>query len=46
MTVTQLITIAFMLAHSRYPELHKTWISISVRVGGLLPNTLLSLSVH
>jgi hypothetical protein len=45
-TVTQLITIAFMLAHSRYPELHKTWISISVRVGGLLPNTLLSLSVQ
>ena len=27
MTVTQLITTAFMLARSRYPELHKTWIS-------------------
>jgi hypothetical protein len=45
-TVTQLITAAFMLARSRYPELHKTWISISLRVGGLLPNSMLSVSVQ
>jgi hypothetical protein len=45
-TVTQLITAAFILARSRYPELDKTWVSISVRVGGLLPNSLLMASVQ
>jgi len=45
-TVTQLITAAFMLARFRYPELHKTWNSISARVGGLLPNSLLLSLVH
>ena len=35
-----------MLAGSRYPELHKTWINISARVGGLLPNSLLFPSVQ
>ncbi len=46
MTVTQLITAAFMLARSRYPELRKTWINISARVGSLLPESLLWPSVH
>jgi hypothetical protein len=45
-TVTQLITSAFMLARFRYPELDKTWISISIRAGGLLPNSLLMASVQ
>jgi hypothetical protein len=46
MTVTQLTIAAFRLAASRCPELHKTWISISVRVGGLLPNSRLIASVQ
>lgn len=41
MTVIQLIAAAFRLAASRYPELHKTWIAMSLRVGSLLPNSLL-----
>jgi hypothetical protein len=46
MTPETRLGLAFMLARSRYPELHKTWISISVRVGGLLPNSLLVTSVQ
>jgi hypothetical protein len=45
-TVTQLITAAFMLARFRYPELRETWTSISARVGGLLPNSPLLSSIH
>jgi hypothetical protein len=45
-TVTQLITAAFMLSRSRYPELHKIWINVAFRVGGLLPNSLLLPSVQ
>jgi hypothetical protein len=46
MTVTQLITEAFVLARSRYPEIHKAWISTSVQLGGLLPSTLFMLSLQ
>ena len=46
MTVTQPIARAFMLARSRYPELHKTWNGISARVGGVLPNSLLFPSIQ
>jgi hypothetical protein len=46
MTVTQLITEAFVLARSRYPEIHKAWISTSGRLGGLLPSSLFMLSLQ
>ncbi len=46
MTVTQLITAVFMLTRSRCPELQKTWINVSFKVGGLLPNSLLIVAVQ
>jgi hypothetical protein len=46
MTVTQLITIAFRLAASRYPDLHQTWVKASFQIGSLLPNSLLVSSVQ
>ena len=46
MTVMQLITAAFRLAVFRHPELHQTWVNISLRVGGLLLKSRLVASVQ
>lgn len=46
MNVTQLITAAFILARSRYPELCTIWNRISFQVSALLPNSLLMVSVQ
>jgi hypothetical protein len=46
MTVSDLITASFREASERYPILHEAWIRISHRVGGLLPNSLLSHSLQ
>jgi hypothetical protein len=45
-TVAQLINAAFRLSSSRCQELHRTWISISFKAGGLLPESLLLASVQ
>jgi hypothetical protein len=44
--VAQLITAAFNLSRSRRQELHRTWISISFKVGGLLPASQLFTAVQ
>jgi hypothetical protein len=44
--IAQTVAAAFMLASSRFQELHRTWISISAKVGGQLPNSLLVVSVQ
>jgi hypothetical protein len=46
MSVTRLILGAFNLAKARYPEVYKSWIAISGRLGGLLPDSLLIASVQ
>jgi hypothetical protein len=44
--VSGLITAAFAQASNKYPDLHKRWIQTSVRVGGLIPASLLMASVQ
>lgn len=46
MKVRELIQAGFALASSKYPELHKTWVSTSFAVGGRLPSSTLSISVQ
>jgi len=46
MNVTQLLSATFHLAKSQNFELQQKWIVASVRVGGLLPNSLLMYSVQ
>src|SRR5271166_2376678 len=46
MDVSELITEAFRQASQKYLELHRSWIQVSFRVGGLLPNSLLSMCVQ
>jgi hypothetical protein len=46
MTVNQCVVQAFQIARASYPDLHKTWIGVSFRIGGLLPNSLLLPSVQ
>lgn len=46
MNFRQLIVTTFRSASSKYRELHRAWISVSFRVGGLLPNSLLNSSVQ
>ena len=46
MDVSALITAAFGRASQRYPELHRSWIQVSFRVGGLLLGSLLSVCIQ
>jgi hypothetical protein len=46
MAVSDLIAASFKQASERYPTLHKAWIRISYRLGGLLPKSLLLNSVQ
>lgn len=46
MNVGTLISAAFRLAARRQTSLHKTWVGISFRIGSLLPNSLLLLSIQ
>ena len=46
MNVTSLITSAFGLASQRYPDLHRQWNQVSVRLGGLLPQSLLMAAIQ
>lgn len=46
MIIAQLLSAAFGQAFSRNREIHKSWISISFRVGSSLPNSLLPLSIQ
>jgi hypothetical protein len=45
-SVSRLITDAFLEARSRYWSLEQSWIQISVRVGGLLPDSVLMPSIQ
>jgi hypothetical protein len=46
MTVAQLISAAFNLARSLNPGLPEAWIRVSAKIGGLLPSSLLVVSVQ
>jgi len=45
-SVSQFVVGAFRLAATRFPELHENWVRISYEVGGLLPNSLLLVSIQ
>lgn len=42
MLVKNLVTQTFDTAQFRHPELRKRWIAVSIKIGGLLPDSLLS----
>ena len=44
--VRQLLATTFAVALSQHPELHQKWIDISFRIGSLLPNSLLMMSIQ
>ena len=46
MTVSELLHAAFVLASAKYSQLHETWITASVQVGGQLPNSMLMFYVQ
>ena len=46
MKVGQIIQSAFGLASSKYPDIHRSWVTISYRIGGKLPNSGLVSSVQ
>jgi hypothetical protein len=46
MDVSKLIAEAFAQASHKYASLHGSWIQVSVRVGGLLPHSLLMFSIQ
>jgi len=46
MNVSPLIVAAFGQAAQKYPEIHRSWITASFRVGSLLPNSLLSMCIQ
>ncbi len=46
MIVSQLITAAFAQASRKYPDLHQLWTTVSFRIGGVLPNSLLLVGVQ
>lgn len=46
MIVSRLITTAFQEAASQYPDIHHKWVAISQRIGALLPESLLIVSVQ
>lgn len=44
--VRELIQAGFALASSKYPDVHKAWVSTSYAIGGWLPSSTLSFSVQ
>jgi hypothetical protein len=46
MEVTDRISEAFVAARSRYEELDRAWVSVSLKIGTLLPQSLLTVSIQ
>ena len=46
MLVKDLVTLTFVTAHSRHADLWKRWVAISLKIGGLLPDSFLSVAVQ
>lgn len=46
MKVASLVTAVFRTASAKDPILHETWIRISARIGGRLPNSLLTVNLQ
>lgn len=46
MAVKKLIEAAFQVSALKYSDLHKDWITVSMRIGGKLPNSILMASVQ
>lgn len=44
--VVELVNNAFKISRERFTDFHKKWISVSYKVGGLLPNSLLVMSIQ
>lgn len=46
MSVQELVVSAFRTAAIKYPQVHKSWINASFRIGALLPKSRLSVSIQ
>lgn len=46
MTIGQLVTLLFGAGRATYPELNKQWITASFRIGGLLPKSLMMVTIQ